>query len=144
MEAQRGISKELPQHMFIIETFRESYFNHHLCLQEHLNKANTPDPICLKPPIDSSFKSREYTPPTPNLSNSVFSKRIKSPRRALLAKRALLIQKQEERYSQKKGSSLLVQPSPAACQCYEKPQICSLCSSRYEMKYTLTSLLRHL
>ncbi|XP_052790147.1 cell division cycle 7-related protein kinase-like isoform X2 [Mya arenaria] len=73
-------------------------------------------------------KADQYTPPTPNLSNSVFVKRVKSPRRLLLAKRALMLQEKDDVLSQRKSG---VRPyRPAQCQCFGKPQICSLCSSR--------------
>lgn len=77
----------------------------------------------------SSGHKSQYTPPTHSLSNAVFAKRVKSPRRLLLAKRALLAkEKQDNILSQRKSSSHHYKPT--ACQCYGKPQICSLCSAR--------------
>ncbi|WAR31039.1 CDC7-like protein [Mya arenaria] len=59
-------------------------------------------------------KADQYTPPTPNLSNSVFVKRVKSPRRLLLAKRALMLQEKDDVLSQRKSG---VRPyRPAQCQ----------------------------
>ncbi|KAH3796925.1 cell division cycle 7-related protein kinase-like [Dreissena polymorpha] len=73
----------------------------------------------------SSSRSQQYTPPTPNLSNSVFAKRVKSPRRLLLAKRALLVKEgKDDILSQRKGAQ------PVQCNCFGKPQICSVCSAR--------------
>ena len=75
----------------------------------------------------SDSKTRQYTPP---VSNSLFARRVKSPRRLLLAKRALLAKdKHDDVLSQRKSSSHRYQPT--ACQCYGKPQICSLCTARY-------------
>jgi len=76
----------------------------------------------------SDSKSRQSAPTTPNLSNALFAKRVKSPRRMLLAKRALLVQDKDDILSQRKSAGQRYQSS--ACQCFGKPQVCSMCSSR--------------
>ncbi|XP_045188240.2 cell division cycle 7-related protein kinase-like [Mercenaria mercenaria] len=99
--------------------------------QVELNNSATPENQMNSTKIDkntptSDFKSRQYTPP---VSNSLFARRVKSPRRMLLAKRVLLAkEKQDDILSQRKTSSHRYQPT--ACQCFGKPQICSLCTAR--------------
>ncbi|XP_060593688.1 cell division cycle 7-related protein kinase-like [Ruditapes philippinarum] len=98
--------------------------------QVEVNNAGTPESQnnfkVAKETPSSDSKTRQYTPP---VSNSLFARRVKSPRRMLLAKRALLAKdKEDDILSQRKSSSHRYQPT--ACQCYGKPQICSLCSAR--------------
>lgn len=106
-----------------------------ISLQDGINSASvTPENqnslLKLQQTASSDLKSQQYTPPTHNLTNAVFSKRVKSPRRLLLAKRALLAkEKQDDILSQRKSASHRYKP--AACQCFGKPQICSLCSARF-------------
>ena len=75
--------------------------------------------------IGAVKKSQSYV--TPELENSTFSRRVKSPRRVLLAKRALLAKnKSSDLDKGVKASAVL-----STCDCFGKPQVCSICNSRY-------------
>ncbi|XP_048774454.1 cell division cycle 7-related protein kinase-like [Ostrea edulis] len=69
-------------------------------------------------------KSQSYV--TPELENSTFARRVKSPRRVLLAKRALMAKsKSSDHEKGAKPSAVL-----STCDCFGKPQICSICNAR--------------
>lgn len=77
-----------------------------------------------KQKIAAGKKSQSYV--TPELENSTFARRIKSPRRVLLAKRALLAKnKPSELEKGAKPSAVL-----STCDCFGKPQVCSICNAR--------------
>lgn len=77
-----------------------------------------------KQKIVAGKKSQNYV--TPELENSTFARRVKSPRRVLLAKRALLAKNKTSDLD--KGAK--VSAVMSTCDCYGKPQICSICNSR--------------
>lgn len=108
-------------------TCTQHVYKGYILLQTLSPNANVDNKSKQSPSPDP--RAQEYTPPTLNLTNSVFTKRVKSPRRLLLARRALLAkEKQDDVLSQRKSSSVNHRTS---CQCFGKPQICSLCSSRF-------------
>ncbi|XP_050390925.2 cell division cycle 7-related protein kinase [Patella vulgata] len=75
-----------------------------------------------------SANHKPYTPPTPNMDSLAFTKNVKSPRRYLLAKRALMV-KDKEVTSQSRVSSNGAMATNT-CHCHGQPMICSICTSR--------------
>ncbi|KAJ8299897.1 hypothetical protein KUTeg_021416 [Tegillarca granosa] len=75
---------------------------------------------------------RHYTPPTSDFSNRAFTKKVKSPRRLLLAKRALMVKERETTHQRSKSSSAVLQGNSgmATCQCYGQPLVCTICTAR--------------
>ncbi|KAL5015720.1 hypothetical protein ScPMuIL_005309 [Solemya velum] len=87
--------------------------------------------------VDPTFKSarlKQFTTPTPELPNRMLTKKMKSPRRYLLAKRALMVKEQESSNVRTKSLSLTtktkVNQSLPTCQCFGQPVVCSICTSR--------------
>ncbi|KAK3579927.1 hypothetical protein CHS0354_014038 [Potamilus streckersoni] len=69
----------------------------------------------------SNFK--QYTPHTPVLGSKICTKKMKSPRRVLLAKRALMVKEKEQVLTNRCHST-------GQCHCFGLPQICSFCMAR--------------
>jgi hypothetical protein len=75
-----------------------------------------PDSYILKPKYEK-----------PRLQDCTFTRKSKSPRRLLLAKRALMVKEKEMIQSKgRKSSSTL-----STCQCFGQPNVCTICTSRY-------------
>ncbi|XP_033730008.1 cell division cycle 7-related protein kinase-like [Pecten maximus] len=88
----------------------------------------TPSPGFTKLEHSQTIKCRQFTPPTPDIANKVFTKRVKSPRRMLLAKRALM--KDREATLTRTGSSQGHSSGLSTCQCYGQPIVCTMCTAR--------------
>ncbi|KAJ8300896.1 hypothetical protein KUTeg_022415 [Tegillarca granosa] len=82
---------------------------------------------------------RHYTPPTSEFSNGAFTKKVKSPRRLLLAKRALMVKERETTHQRSKSSSAVLQGNSgmATCQCYGQPLVCTICTARLDQLIVL-------
>ncbi|XP_021380364.1 cell division cycle 7-related protein kinase-like [Mizuhopecten yessoensis] len=91
----------------------------------------TPSPGFTKLEHSQTIKCRQFTPPTPDIANKVFTKRVKSPRRMLLAKRALMVKERETNLT-RTGLSHQGQSSGglSTCQCFGQPIVCTLCTAR--------------
>ncbi|KAL3871148.1 hypothetical protein ACJMK2_039165 [Sinanodonta woodiana] len=74
----------------------------------------------------SNFNCKQYTHPTPVLDSKNCTKKIKSPRRVLLAKRALMVKEKELALTNRSHSNY----SATHCHCFGLPQICSFCMTR--------------
>ena len=92
-------------------------------------KENIPTDISskkLETPDPSLVKFRQYTP-SPEISNRQFNKK-KSPRRMLLAKRALMVK--DSSTASKSNPGHLSNAAVSTCQCYGSPVVCSICMAR--------------
>ncbi|ESP04473.1 hypothetical protein LOTGIDRAFT_136165 [Lottia gigantea] len=79
-----------------------------------------------------SWSNKPYTPPTPNMDSISFTKNVKSPRRYLLAKRALMVKDKDvpSRPRNTSTSAVMMSNNPYTCQCAGQPMICSICTGR--------------
>ncbi|KAL4218644.1 Cell division control protein 7 [Mactra antiquata] len=94
--------------------------------KENTNTCSPDSKVDSQDSLSPDNKSRQYTP---DINPTAYAKKLKSPRRLLLAKRALLAkEKQDTRVVSKRSSSSRYVPK--ACQCFGKPQVCSLCTAR--------------
>ncbi|XP_067661829.1 cell division cycle 7-related protein kinase-like [Haliotis asinina] len=89
-------------------------------------------PTDQKPGISGKLAAhrRQYTPPTANLDMLHLSNKIKSPRRMLLAKRALMIKEGQVSSKQRSSSSSSRPGNQNTCQCFGQPMVCSICVAR--------------